>query len=65
MPYIAHPERNAHAQKTKLGSEEIGSNAEIEGGSQEGSQAPEAEGGRHECCGYEKAESSSLEGSSD
>jgi hypothetical protein len=65
MPYIAHPERNAHAHKTKLGSEEIGSNAKIEGGSPEGSQAPEAEGGRHECCEYEKAESSSLEGSSD
>jgi hypothetical protein len=31
-------ERNAHAHKTKLGSEESGSNAKIEGGWQEGSE---------------------------
>ena len=64
-PYNSCHERNAHAHKAKFSSEEIGSNSGIEGGWREGSQDPEAEGGRHESCEYEKAESSSLEGSSD
>jgi hypothetical protein len=63
--YLSHRERNAHAHKTKRGDEKGGSDAEIEGGWPEGSQAPAAEGCRDESCEYDKAESSSLEGSSD
>jgi len=55
MRDIAHRGGNAHAHKTKLGSEKSGSNAEIDGGWQEGSQDPEAEGGRHESRENEKA----------
>jgi len=37
MPYIAHPKRNAHAQKTKRGDEEGNSDAEIKVGRSESS----------------------------
>src|ERR1035441_948939 len=56
-PYNSCRERNAHAHKTKLGSEEIGSNAEIEIRWQEDSQDRKAEGGRQESPENEKAES--------
>src|ERR1017187_4613115 len=54
-PYNSCRERNAHAHKTKLGSEEIGSNAEIEIRWQEDSQDRKAKGGGQESRENEKA----------
>jgi hypothetical protein len=57
MRDIAHRGRNAHAQKTKLGSEESGSNTEIEGRWQDGSHNPEAESSGQEGSTNEKTAS--------